>query len=167
MEWSTESQQNDDYFNIERSADGRTWTSINKVYSKNSSSNVNNYITYDNNPPPNNTIYYRLQLYDKDGTFATSDVKSVSMAATNKAVVSVIPNPATSTVNFKIESTTTQNVQSLLTDVSGRIIHAQLFENVEPGSINKVNLQHLPPPGIYVLKLKGDGFSETVKVVMQ
>lgn len=167
LEWSTASQQNGDYFNIERSVDGRTWTLINKINSNGNSTVTTNYTDYDYNPPLNNTIYYRLQQYNQDGSFTFSDIQSISISAANKTVVSVFPNPAKADINFKLENTTVKNIQAILTDIGGRIIYRQIFENVQPGLLNKLNLQHAPTPGIYILKLTGDGLLENIKIIVQ
>lgn len=165
LEWSAVSEQNDDYFNTQRSADGRTWETISEVNSKGTASVITNYTAYDYSPLPG-VVYYRIQ-YNEDGSISYSDVKSVSMNTNNKAIVSVMPNPARSAINFKIENVPAQNIQAILTDVGGRILYKQLFENIQAGSMNKLNLQHLPPPGLYILKLKGEGLSESIKVVVQ
>lgn len=166
LEWSTATEENNDYFNIQRSTDGRTWKVIDKINGKGNSSVITNYTAIDYSPPYMNTIYYRLQQYDKDGGFAYSDVKAVKMFAT-EVIASVIPNPVKESIGFKLENISIKNVAASLTDISGRIMHKQAFENVQAGVINKLNLQHLPTPGIYMLKLEGDNLSKSIKVIVQ
>lgn len=166
LEWSTESEQNNDRFDIERSANGRTWEIIGKVKGKGTSSSTSNYATYDNSPLTG-TNYYRLQQYDLNGKATVSDVKSVKMFATTKPVISVTPNPTRSGISFKVENAATTNIVAVLSDANGKIIMQETFKGVQANTISKLNLRQQPTPGIYILKLNGEGISESVKVVVQ
>lgn len=164
LQWSTESEQNNDRFEVERSANGRTWETISTVKGKGTFSSTTNYSAYDNSPLKG-TNYYRLQQYDINGKSAFSDVKSLKFG-TVKTVVSVSPNPARGIINFKLENESAKSVLAILSDANGKIIYQQTFKDVQANTFNKLNLQQ-PTAGIYILKLKGDGLSESIKVVVQ
>jgi len=164
LQWSTESEQNNDRFEVERSANGRTWETISTVKGKGTFSSTTNYSAYDNSPLKG-TNYYRLQQYDINGKSAFSDVKSLKFG-TVKTVVTVSPNPARGIINFKLENESAKSVLAILSDANGKIIYQQTFKDVQANTFNKLNLQQ-PTAGIYILKLKGDGLSESIKVVVQ
>ena len=44
-----------------------------------------------------------------------------------------------------------------LSTINGSIIHREVINNVQPNSINKLNLKQQPAPGVYILKLKAEG----------
>jgi hypothetical protein len=68
--WSTATEHNSNYFNIQKSRDGETWNTIVTINAAGSSTiNIDYDITdYDIEPIIN---YYRLQQYDFDGTYRT------------------------------------------------------------------------------------------------
>lgn len=78
LEWSTASEQNNDYFIIERSVDGYNWTKIDKIEAAGNSTVQLNYTTIDNSAPKT-IIYYRLSQVDFDGQYETFDPISVDL----------------------------------------------------------------------------------------
>ena len=164
LQWSTESEQNNDRFDVQRSADGRTWETFSSVKGKGTISSTSNYTTYDNSPLKGIT-YYRLQQYDINGKSTASDVKSFRLGAI-KTLVSVSPNPTRAGINFKFLNEGVKNVLAVLSDANGKVVYQQTFKEVQANTLNKLNLQQ-PAPGIYILKLKGEGLSESIKVVVQ
>ena len=69
IKWTTESEQNSNYFDLESSIDGENWR---LVVTKTSAGNSNEEIRYsyiDNNL--NEIVYYRLQQVDIDGKYKT------------------------------------------------------------------------------------------------
>ncbi|WP_146202213.1 hypothetical protein [Dyadobacter jejuensis] len=79
--WQTSSEVNSDRFDIERSQDGKKWSSIGNVAAGGDKSSNTNYSfidktpTYDRTRPGENL--YRLKMIDKDGTFAYSRIQSL------------------------------------------------------------------------------------------
>jgi hypothetical protein len=67
LSWSTASEINNDYFEIEKSADGLNFESW-KTLSGNGTSNQYNYYGVEDENPFDGTNYYRLVQYDFDGT---------------------------------------------------------------------------------------------------
>lgn len=66
LEWHTSSEQNNNRFEIERSADGVNFTILGTLNSKGSISTGADYILYDVNPE-NGITYYKLVQYDLNG----------------------------------------------------------------------------------------------------
>lgn len=166
LEWSTASEQNNDKFEIERSADGIKWKTIATKNGSGNSSQVNSYQVYDNSPA-NGLNFYRIQQYDFDGHSHVSDIKTIKMFASSGTLISVSPNPSSSGINFTIASQAATNVEAILTTVNGNIIHWEILNNVQPNSITKLNMKQQPAPGVYILKLKGEGLSESARVIIE
>lgn len=162
LQWSASPDQKDAYTNIQRSTDQQAWVIINRI-----NSSGRNYTEYDNSPPAGSTLYYRLQQYDKNGSYSFSETRSVKTSAPGKAVVLVIPNPATTAINFKVEHTDVRYVTAVLTDMSGRALFTQAFKNLQTGMLNRMNLRQNLAPGLYILKLTGDGFAESTRVMVK
>lgn len=165
LEWSTASEQNNDRFEIERGSDGKTWKTIANIKGHGTTTASNTYGTYDESPL-SGINYYVIKQYDVDGHSYLSDVKFLRMPDV-KSIVSVYPNPAHSTINFSIVNKGASNVEAILTNVNGTIVHQEIFKSVPANTINKLNMEHQPAPGVYILKLKAEGLSESVRVVIE
>ena len=61
LDWMTFTEINNHYFEIERSADAKTWETIGKVLGAGNSSSKNYYQFFDR-APLNGINYYRLKL---------------------------------------------------------------------------------------------------------
>src|SRR5690606_25365860 len=91
VSWSTSFEQNNQYFNVERSVDGRTWETINSVASKGNSSVVVNYTAYDAKPNAGNNLY-RIKQFDLDGRVSTSSIAKIKVNI-DKTTATVLANP--------------------------------------------------------------------------
>jgi hypothetical protein len=93
LRWATASEKNNDRFEVEASADGRTFRRIGQVPGHGSSSQPHEYQLVD--PAiaryAASLVYYRLRQVDADGTFAYSPVRTV--AARGLAGLALFPNP--------------------------------------------------------------------------
>jgi hypothetical protein len=82
LSWSTASESNNDYFNIEKTKDGKDWISIVNLSGAGNSSNQLYYYFMDENIE-SIINYYRLKQTDYDGKFKYSD--AISIDNRNKA----------------------------------------------------------------------------------
>lgn len=98
LKWATASEQNNKGFEIQRSADGQTWSAVGFINTKvlNGTSNVQQNYEFADNNPLHGKSYYRLKQTDFDGKFEYSDVRSLQVE--NNKHVKVFPNPITRTV---------------------------------------------------------------------
>ena len=78
LDWSTASERDNDYFTIERSADGQMFSEVARVDGAGNSTTTLNYSDYDRWPLPG-TSFYRLRQTDNDGATAVSNMVAVKM----------------------------------------------------------------------------------------
>ena len=88
IEWSTYSEQNNDYFTIYKSYDGYEWSELTKVDGAGNSNNLLNYTSRDDNPRPGYQ-YYKLRQTDYDGNYEEFNVVSVGLEVPRLEVVKV------------------------------------------------------------------------------
>ena len=95
LRWATASEKNNDRFEVEASADGRTFRRIGQVPGPGSSPQAHEYqlvdlaiARYAASP-----VYYRLRQMDLDGTFSYSPVRTV--AVSGRSELALFPNPTT------------------------------------------------------------------------
>ena len=119
LNWATASEINNDYFTIERSADGINFESLMMKKGAGNSSRVINYLSNDENPL-NGISYYRLKQTDFNGSFTYSKIESVSFNKENK--IEVYPNPIENGV-LKIQMGNTSYFEMKLVDALGSIVY--------------------------------------------
>jgi hypothetical protein len=93
VNWSTASEINNDYFTIERSADGEQYEAIGDVPGS-GTTNVERYYSYEDRMPLPGRSYYRLKQTDYDGTFTYSPIVAVDNDLPRVPVLTVFPNPS-------------------------------------------------------------------------
>ncbi|MEO8761427.1 MAG: hypothetical protein ABI388_08610 [Bacteroidia bacterium] len=87
LDWSTSSETNNNYFTIERSADGKNFEEFARVKGAGTSTEKRNYATIDYAPLPG-ASYYRLSQTDFNGKMNYLTIKMVNFAE-NKDVFSI------------------------------------------------------------------------------
>lgn len=116
LSWNTASEENNDYFDIQHSADGKSFTSIGKVDGAGTSKVSKDYSFTDENPFAG-TNYYKLLQHDFDGKTSESKVISVDskIAASQLSVYA-----ASSDVKITLSSPNKTKGILQLFDISGR-----------------------------------------------
>lgn len=96
LAWSTSSEQNTDYFDVERSTDARDWSVVGQVAAAGESQTMLDYRFLDQDIPlaarRAGTVYYRLNMVDFDGSQAYSPIELVGFTPVDGAI-SAYPNP--------------------------------------------------------------------------
>jgi hypothetical protein len=126
VEWITASEINSNYFIVERSANGFDFEYISTVDAAGNSQEILDYSIEDEDPIPG-TSYYRLILFDFDGTQKTSPIVSVSDTEIMKTIV--YPNPLNQGMTLTINTHLNPDQFQIL-DLTGRIIDSQTFQNL-------------------------------------
>lgn len=114
LNWTTATEVNNAGFDIERSADGRSFSKIGVVYSKAAGGNSNEKLSYSyvDASPLAGINYYRLRQVDHDGKSEYSKIEQVSFGTASG--VKVYPNPAISTVNIEASEGSKVSVYNMI-----------------------------------------------------
>lgn len=89
LTWSTASEQNNDYFLLERSEDGVKWNNINSTDGMGNSNTKMNY-SFRDFTFTNSLNYYRLSQVDFDGVSETFNIISIDNSKKQKQVLKII-----------------------------------------------------------------------------
>jgi hypothetical protein len=108
LEWATESETDNAYFDLEHSVDGRTFSKIGQVAGSGTTQQAQ-YYQFTHRQPANGVNHYRLKQVDFDGAFEYSPIVKVEMEKEGK--LEVYPNPTSG--NFWLSLPT-----SLLTELA-------------------------------------------------
>jgi hypothetical protein len=129
LSWSTATETNNDFFTIERSADGISFSTIQQINGAGNSSTLKKYQSVDLNGVPGN--YYRLKQTDFDGKYSYSKVIIVECNGDNgsgKNELIVFPNPSNGdNVFVKLNGLANdEKVLVVLVDVLGQIVYEKV-----------------------------------------
>lgn len=151
LQWQTSDEQNVAKFNLQRSLDGISFTTIGTVNSTGNSTITKNYsyTDYSLNSITSKAIYYRLQIVDIDTKTTYSKIEIVK--ALTSLVIQVSPNPASD--NIMVSSINNTKMLSVV-NIKGQILKTISLN----GSFNqiKIDVKELPA-GIYFIKAKAVG----------
>ncbi len=148
LKWETLSETNNDYFEVMRSKDGKSWETIEKISGQGTSAVVSSYATIDRKPFER-TSYYRLMQVDIDGAFEYSSI--VKIALTEENQISIFPNPANT--QFIITSKNIDENELSIYDAQGKLITRGINMNKSNEGQIMVNISNLQG-GIYFIRYK-------------
>ncbi len=164
LKWTTSQEQNASNYEIERSSDQTGWTKIGTVKAKGFSSTATNY-NYTDRLPLSGSSYYHLRMNDIDGKFTYSKTVVVSSDNSNQPLV-VYNNPFTDQIRLKVNVGKAQNLILTVSDLQGKTYLTQSY-NAQAGD-NLISLQPSAGSGaMYILKINGNTYSQTVKLQKQ
>jgi len=152
LDWSTASEINNDYFTVQRSADGIHFSDLITIDGAGNSTSLIAYKTFDQEPV-NGLNYYRLKQTDFDGAESLSQVRMVSFK--KKSKVSVYPNPFVGSVI----SINTDGDSELITTVSVYDLAGKLISKIDAGSstftrgMTEINLGNKLEQGAYMVEI--------------
>jgi len=159
LNWSTGQEINNDYFIIQRSADGRGWEDLQQVAGTGTTNAATAYSAYDQSPLAGRS-YYRLMIKDRDGAMSYSSVSSVSFNS-KTAVLSIFPNPAVNYLTISFPAPARYEV-TLLNEI-GQTLSLNISGN---GSDTVLNVSAMKP-GIYFVRVNSGGMVDTRKVMIR
>jgi len=140
LHWETASEENSDYFLIERSQNGLDWEKVSTKKAAINSNSTLNYEDFDKHPYPESS-YYRLKLYDIDGSYTTSNIVSVNY---KKDELNIFPNPASNTLSIRGKSIG----EISIIDVTGKDVTNQTSFLNASNSFVQLDIQNLTQ-GLY------------------
>lgn len=158
IQWRTIYEADNNYYDVERSKNGKSWSSIGQVPALNNWEQ-NDYEFIDQNPPKGK-VYYRLALHENSGDIIYSPIRSIS----NKRSIAVYPNPSPGLLHIDVDDI----------NVIGKVVvKNQLHQIVysiktrQDSEVLNIDLSHLHE-GIYWIELINPvgGIIQTEKILI-
>ena len=165
LEWVTATETNNDYFELQRSADAEFWTPISTIRGQGNSTLLNRYEYRDRDLVFGGYTYYRFRQVDFDGSQSYSPIRLVVIPEDLLPSIAVYPNPLTSNSKLKIPVSESGKVVIKLYNLKGQLIREK-SANVNKG-MNYLNLNEyqLIPAGEYLLVVVGDNYQHAIRVI--
>lgn len=165
LEWSTVSEKDNDFFTIEKSKDGRSFSAIGTVQSAGDNTKQQDYYFVDHTPFAG-INYYRLKNTSFDGKSDYSQTVSVLIEEKVATTISFFPNPVTTHLNVEISSNYSEKVLGLeLFDVTGRLALSKTLD-IADSFTHRVSVQDLPK-GTYFVKVVGQTYTRSQKITVK
>jgi len=160
LEWATSSEENFDFFTIQRSKDAFEWEEIATIPGSGNSGFLINYSCEDPQPLPG-ISFYRLKAVDFDGVFEIFHAISVEFEPDE--VYRFYPNPL-SLNSLLIVNNYNQEEESVIViyNATGQIFFKR---NLQLG-VNHLQFKESPDPGVYILRILASGASFTKRILI-
>lgn len=165
LEWTTASEVDNAYFEVQRSFDGAHFTGLAQVAGQGASRKATAYRFTDTVPAGESavTCYYRLRQVDAAGEASFSPVQAVTLApATHSVRVTVAPNPTTSSgLRVQAQYGGSSSLSAALTvhGLLGQTLFTQAV-TLQPGG-NVFTPSLALAPGVYWLSLTSAGVANS------
>ena len=163
IKWETATEENSDYFVVERSENLKTFEQVARVQSAGNTSERRSYSTIDSNPTVG-TNYYRLKEFAVGGSPRTYSPVAVNVDANNAGTI-VYPNPNNGIFVVSLPSDLSETATFRLSNILGTTILLQ-SEKAGAGQFKLKAINKLPI-GLYVLTVQTESGVRNLKVIVQ
>ena len=130
LEWITDSELNNDGFEVQFSVDARSFETIAFVNGNGTTNETQSYeFLHKTNRP--GSLYYRLKQMDFDGAFEYSDVIEIMREKPNKGNIVIFPNPAQEAFTINVSNPDRLSSSVKISDLLGKVIFEVSFQTGE------------------------------------
>ena len=163
VEWKTASEENNEFFTIERTNDGVNYQPIATIPGAGTTLKQSSY-SYEDSNPPSGKIYYRLSQTDYDGKSETFQHVVVDITSSNESSFQIFPNPLKGSLLNIIISNAEEGSIEVINMKGDKIIAREVGDQ----ELNfQLNLGDNLQPGFYYVNYKSASGVKVAKLVKQ
>ncbi|WP_165760422.1 T9SS type A sorting domain-containing protein [Niastella populi] len=157
LAWTSSMEENSYQYEVQRSADGRSFTTVGKVTAKGMSFDAVKY-TFNDPLPGAGAYYYRLNMVDLDGKSELSKVVYVNSKKGSSIVTKIFPNPFASEIQLIGATSADLNTPGKVKvfNMSGQQINFRIV------GANAIALDEKAAKGLYFIKV-GESIHKALK----
>ncbi|MBK9329490.1 MAG: lamin tail domain-containing protein [Sphingobacteriales bacterium] len=164
INWTTASEKNSAYFEVERSSDAIHFTSLTRIQAANKSNQVTHY-QYTDEYPLRGINYYRLKQQDIGNVSAVySNIIQTECTATNTAT-QVFYNSETG-IMVCLNSGSTKDMLFNLYEISGRLIYSETKTMNSGYTAIPLTMPNKLADGIYVVRIINGAQITSIKILV-
>ncbi len=171
LHWETENEMDIDRYDVELAAgiedlQRNKFIKLGEVGSKGAATAKQHYNYIDKTQTTTGTRYYRLKIWESDGSFTYSPVRSV--VAANAATWSIYPNPSSGVFHFVLQLPANEKMEVHVYDANGKLV--QHYNEKGTGFLQKltINLKEGAfTNGMYLLQVTAGGKTTSYKLYKQ
>lgn len=166
LHWSTICYLQYANFQIQKSVDGKNFTTINSFtadklrcrqpfdFSDSSFTTLGN-------------VFYRINVGNIDGKFFSSAIRTVYLKEDGFNLISVYPTTVNSSLNFSLSDNRNESFWAVIINLSGTIVKKQQFQAVNGITKYIINADNLPAGVFWLQVFNRKGNSKTAKILKQ
>ncbi|MFP4664966.1 MAG: T9SS type A sorting domain-containing protein [Bacteroidales bacterium] len=164
LKWTSAQEYYNDYYLLEKSADMKTFNTVERIEGKGFCQNMSNYSYTDNKYNPSEK-YYRLSQVDFDGSCEVLESISLNCedAESTESYIRISENPFSHHLKFELINISPDRLSIHIYDKHGNELYQ---ETKGSGTNHQLNLGHLSP-GMYVLQVLADEQMIVRKIIKQ
>lgn len=159
LNWSTATEENNDYFSILRSQDGIYWEVIGYVDGSGNSTEIKSYRFVDETNT-HESVYYKIQQTDFDGKSSESSVRHITISSEKGLDLTIYPNPVSSgtQLNIIIKGVdSADEIKYTISDMTGKIIlEGEYTSSGSDHRSNGISLSHNLAEGTYLVSVSSN-----------
>lgn len=164
LNWATNSEQNNQYFELFRSKNGEdNFISINKTQGNGNTLAAKKYSYIDFNPQAG-ANYYKLTQIDNNGKLSGSWLTSVNVAVTNESLKAYVNNQKQLRLSYDAKNKVTAKIN--VSDLNGKKVVAKNVLLEKDHNDISIDLSTLSE-GIYIVSLAESGNKNTTKIIIK
>lgn len=163
VNWSTQSEQNSGWFDIERSYNGIDFIKIGQIQAAGFSSSIRQYQFTDVNAAKS-LLFYRLKMADANATYKFSPIIKIAKPGGNDQGFALYPNPAVNKVSIALNESTKEDLQLKVTNQLGQIVKSTRL--IKGSHLILLDISGLSS-GIYTVIVTGSEFVQTKKLIVK
>lgn len=148
LTWATASEENNAYFDVQRSTDGINFETIGQVEGAGTTYDVQEY-TFIDESPVNGINYYRLRQVDIDGQFEFHKIEVVTINGLKNGVV-IVPTQVCNQFDVVFGETIDATVEMNIVSVNGQTVKSEVI-NIN-GNHQTINVSELNV-GVYFIRM--------------
>lgn len=150
--WKTATEQNSDYFEVERSTNGSNFIRIGQVQAAGNSLQARSY-DFQDNAPHMGIGYYRLKMVDTDGSFDYSDVVAIAIKLRDNTAV--FPVPTSNELNVVYDATVTGEITVNMVDALGKVLMTNIENTAQGFNQFRYDVSQLPVGAYFINIIDG------------
>ena len=158
LSWTTSSEINTREFMVERSVDGRSFTSIGSVAANGNTNALSVYSLTDQQPNAGRN-YYRLQMIDVDGRATQSSI--VRLDFDKAFTVSFSPNPVKDILTIRVANLTSAATLEII-DMNGKKVQTKQLVN----PVSSISTSGFGK-GYYLVRITSNGHHFLDKIIVE
>lgn len=164
LRWKTSSEENTDYFTLERSWDGNRFHTIGKLAAAGYSNTPKNYQWEDQSDNP--VIYYRLKITDFDEEVNYSPTAVVTQRTKETNQINLYPSPLRETLNISVNLPQSEPLNISVFNLAGQLLFSENWDAFAGSNDKEIDLSEIPNQ-LLVVQINGTTSHKIQKIWKQ
>lgn len=152
LQWVTSKENQPVNFLVEKSLDGVTFNSIERVNGHGDNA-TNNFYTYTDPIALSGKVWYRIAMYNDQGNIKYSQVILLNVQSSGFRLNNVV-NPFGNELDFEVSVPQNSRIDVVLTNLSGKLVRKESYMAYEGVNSFIIPATETLQPGIYILQVK-------------